>query len=570
MMRKHRIFRKALGIALSTALLLQAGGITASAWEETSEPAVTENAEETETEPEAGEMQTVRIENISSAVLYINRMDEDSFNAVYEIQGDALTGLGELLSGGISVEKTEDIPYPENVDNTALGCYDSDGFVVATFLSAEDSDKICISWEDGVGYVSDETKKEITKITDPFTNPGGITETAETEAEPETAQETDTETAWKTTRFTAKLIDDLYEHGEKNAVLSGPSVRFMLGTLYHGTGGTTKQAIEGLFGAGIDQFTSQEKSVLEDWGSMKDSGLSFTNIIIKNGDVKIKKDFSGAVKGLYGTRVLDAEEAVEETEDRKDGDKTETAIDGNILNALQSSDRHASFLDLAGVSEFTGRWMTPFNGALSEKTAFKDAGGKTYKTEMVKSTENVYLENTEASGFMKPYLNMAENGEPRLWFVGILPDRRSFSLDGLELEELMMSADDTQSVRVEMPVPNPESDLSVSKSISRNGLGALFLNEADLSGITDSVVRISDMFAKAKVTVDENRTEPAESEADETEAETIQADSEKQDETETESGEKTLLFSRPFAFGIYDSKTQEFLFLGRVDSVPES
>lgn len=550
---------------MTAALLLQAGGITARAWEETAIPVETETVSEAETD-------TVKAENITSAVLYVNRVAEDSFNAVYELPEDMLSDLCKLLEQGIEVEKAETIPYPEDVDNTALACYDSDGFIYATFLSSDDSDRMYISRDDGVGIVSEEAAEKILKITDAFVNPEAVT-SAETEEETEKETETGepvleytTDLAWRTTDLTAKLIDDLHDHEEKNAVLSGPSIRFILGTLYHGAAGTTKQVVEGLFSTGIDQFTLQEKSTLDSWEDLKKDGMSFTNLIIKNGDVTVKKDFLKTVKELYKTEVLDMKDASDETET-----DTESAIDGNILNALRNTDRHASFLDFAGVSAFSGEWAEPFNTGVTEKSVFTDTDGRTYDAEMMTGTESVYLENTEAVGFMKPYSYTGEDGNPRLWFVGILPDRKTFSMEDLDLKDLVLSADNSAKVQVTIPKFDITSDLSITRALSRNGLGALFTNDADLSGMTKSVIRLSDVFAKTGITFDEGNSGSAEKAEESVPEEETETEKTATDKTETETeAEKTLVFDRPFAFGVYDSQTQEFLLLGRIDCLPES
>ena len=91
------------------------------------------------------------------------------------------------------------------------------------------------------------------------------------------------------------------------------------------------------------------------------------------------------------------------------------------------------------------------------------------------------------------------------------------------------------------------------------------MNEADLSGMTDSVVRISEVFAKAELTVDEGAAAGEDGDA-ETESEEVVTEGALE---ETEDGEAAVLsFNRPFVLGIYDSQTGEFPFLGRVDRMP--
>ena len=552
-MKKHRIFRRTAA-ALAAAALAAAGVPEAVFAEEASE-----SVQETETE---AEIMSVTIPDTVSAVLYVNNMNVEQPTSVFDVPEDMLPELAETLEKGIDVKPSGYFEYPDEDDLVTLGCYDGEGFITATFLVIPGSDGMFISWEGGVGQVVGEAEKAVGEVIENIVNPKAGEDETEAETEAETAAP-DTGMAWTTTNFAAKLIDDIREHDDTNVLVSGPSVRGVLGMLYHGTDGTSKQTVESFIKSGIEQYTQRERKILESW---KGTGLTFASLILKSEGVELKDAFTETVGELYGTKIVDVTEPAdeEESENSDNAEVPDDILSGNIRNALES-EKHATLLDVAGAATFDGEWETPFDADLTETGVFTESTGEKTEVPMMRSTETVGLENSQAKGFMKPYAEKAEDGSPRFWFVGILPEQKVFSLERLELEELMDSAKTGESIEIEMPRLSMTSDLTITRPLSRCGLGALFMNEADLSGMTDSVVRISEVFAKAELTVDEGAAAGGDGDA-ETESEESVTEGPAE---ETEDGEAaTLSFNRPFVLGIYDSQTGEFPFLGRVDRMP--
>lgn len=121
-----------------------------------------------------------------------------------------------------------------------------------------------------------------------------------------------------------------------------------------------------------------------------------------------------------------------------------------IPKIIEKADRYAVMM-LVNAIAFDAKWETPYKRSDIGKLEFTSYSGSKKKTDFMCSTENVYLKDGGAVGFMKPY----KNG--RFAFAALLPDENTgiddyvASLSGDKLMKIFSSAKRGNEVNVKMP-----------------------------------------------------------------------------------------------------------------------
>jgi len=169
-------------------------------------------------------------------------------------------------------------------------------------------------------------------------------------------------------------------------------------------------------------------------------------------------------------------------------------------------------------------------------------------------TGDRYYENDRATAFGRNYAN-------GLSFIGVLPnDQGDFSLEDLDIGELLKSLPEYDEVQCKMPKLEFETTTVLNDMLSDLGLDDIFSSDADFSGIADKNVNVDTILQKTKLELDENGTKAAAVTA-------VVMECMSAVEEDDEPIIKTVELTRPFAFLIYDSSNDEILFMGKVMTV---
>ena len=167
----------------------------------------------------------------------------------------------------------------------------------------------------------------------------------------------------------------------------------------------------------------------------------------------------------------------------------------------------------------------------------------------MESKGDVYYENDAATAFGKSYANGLE-------FIGILPKNEDdFTLDSLDIKDLLKSEPEYDEVYCKMPKLNFETTAELSDILSNMGLKNIFSNKADFSGISNEKLKVGSVLQKTKLELDENGTKAAA---------VTSISMEKCSLASPDPIVKNVDLTRPFAFLIYDSTNDEVLFMGKV------
>lgn len=187
-----------------------------------------------------------------------------------------------------------------------------------------------------------------------------------------------------------------------------------------------------------------------------------------------------------------------------------------------------------------------------EKLEFNSYSGKSKKTEFMCSTESVYLSDSDAVGFMKPY----KNG--RFAFAALLPDEDVniddyiASLSGEKLMKIFSSAKKNEEVDVKMPKFKAEYSTQLIDTLKKMGIEDAFdRKSADFSSLIDKNdgAYIGTVMHKTFIEVDQEGTRAA--------AATLVGISKM-----SMPAINPVCLNRPFVYMIVDTETNLPLFIG--------
>ncbi|WP_128476085.1 serpin family protein [Halorussus pelagicus] len=225
--------------------------------------------------------------------------------------------------------------------------------------------------------------------------------------------------------------------------------------------------------------------------------------------------------------------------------------EGNIEDLLpRDAIDQATRLVLTNAVYFSARWEIPFSEDETEERTFTALDGSTAR---VPTMHNELKANyAEIDGHQLVELPYA-NGETSM--VVVLPAAGEFETfeASLTVDRLATMLDQTSRAQVTLALPKfeVESSFSLVKAMTNLGMERAFGPSADLSGMSEENLFVSDVVHQSFVSVDERGTEAAAATA------AVIAESALSKRVE-------MTVDRPFLFYIRDRPTETPLFVGRV------
>ena len=345
------------------------------------------------------------------------------------------------------------------------------------------------------------------------------------------------------TDFSVALLKNAAESG-KTVVLSPYSVMQALGMTANGAKGETLQLIELALGMPIADLNKAFAAVQPDSTFQNANALWF-----HDGSLEVSSDFLQACADYYGA---DAYAAPFDESTRTDINQwVSDHTDQRIPEMLKELSPDAA-LYLVNALCFDGKWAEPYSEDAIWDGVFYAADGSEQNARMMSSEEALYLQDSNATGFVKPY------ADGRYSLAAILPngtlDGYLQTLDGDALRALIGSASD-EPVQTVLPQLELKSDRELSDALKALGISDLFDESADLSGIDGKQdLFVSRVLHSAVLRVDENGTKAAASTVMETETMAIRP-------------MNSVVLDHPFLLVIWDNQTNLPLFLAAVNSV---
>ncbi len=348
--------------------------------------------------------------------------------------------------------------------------------------------------------------------------------------------------------FAAELFKDNYSKG-KTTLVSPLSVLTALALVQNGAQGDTLAQLEQALG-GLDRDTlNAYMRAYCDFLTESDE-LKIANSVWTDSSAEAKRAFLQKAVDSYSAQLFSAPLSDPKTvESINSWVKKNT--DGMIPKIIEKADRYAVMM-LVNAIAFDAKWETPYTNDDIEKLEFNSYSGKLKKTEFMCSTESVYLSDSDAVGFMKPY----KNG--RFAFAALLPnedvsiDDYIASLSGEKLMKIFSSAKKNEEVDVKMPKFKAEYSTQLIDTLKKMGIEDAFdRKSADFSSLIDKSdgAYIGTVMHKTFIEVDQEGTRAA--------AATLVGISKM-----SMPAINPVCLNRPFVYMIVDTETNLPLFIG--------
>lgn len=361
----------------------------------------------------------------------------------------------------------------------------------------------------------------------------------------------------------------------KNVLISPESVLNALAMTANGADGETlaemEQVISGSAGIPIDEFNSYMLTYNGDLEKEKNVKFNIANSIwIRDSEdeIRVNDRFLQTDKNYY-----DAEVFLRAFDDSTVGEINgwvNEKTDGMIDKLLDSISRDA-MLYLINAVAFEGEWETPYEDAqIREDVSFTNASGEQESVTMLSGSENIYVRDGQATGFIKNY----KGG--KYAFMALLPNE-NISLEdyisGMTGESFINMYQDRsyEEVIVQLPEFSYEYEKELNDTLSDMGMAGAFKESADFSKMaetetdTDTETEtdtghlfIGKVLHKTFIQVDRHGTKAAAVTSVEIDNLALAIEQ-----------PKMVILDRPFVYAIVDTDTGLPIFLGAVSSVSQ-
>ena len=354
--------------------------------------------------------------------------------------------------------------------------------------------------------------------------------------------------------FAIKLFQQTRD-GNKNSLISPLSVMLALSMTANGAKGETLAQMEALLGGDIPMETLNEYlySYIKTLPSEKTAKLNIANSIwFRDNGFKAEKAFLQKNADYYGAEAYKS--VFDEKTLRDINNWVKKNTDGMIEKIIDDLDPDA-VMYLINTVLFDAEWENIYKKDEISDSTFTALDGTKRTISMMYSTEQRYLDDGKATGFIKPY----KSGYS---FVALLPNGDVSlsdyvaSMTGKSFIDTIKSAKD---VPVETAIPKFSYDYDIEMSGALKALGMtkpFDAAKADFSALSDSGnIFISRILHKAYIAVDEKGTKAGAATAVEIK------------ETAAIVGIYSVTLDRPFVYAIIDDATGLPVFIGTVTDI---
>ena len=307
-------------------------------------------------------------------------------------------------------------------------------------------------------------------------------------------------------KFTIGLFGRIPSDNE-NRMISPLSVNLALSLLMSGAGEETEKVFLNVFGEGMtaDEYRSAISSYLKEIPEKGDAVLKFANSVWAEKDLHMKYKFSmtnrNAFQAYFKRLSFDADAVASIN---KWVDKSTDGMIDRIIDTLSPLDK----LVLINALAFKGDWVKAFDENETAAEDFTNADGTRSMVKGMHGTAELYMENNECSGFLKPY----QGG--RYAFAAFLPN------ENVPFEQFEQNFDVEKYLRLVAGASERETDIMLPKftseyTVTMNpylkelGLGDALSNGADYSGISDTDFTVGEILHKTFIDVNETGTRAA-------------------------------------------------------------
>lgn len=352
--------------------------------------------------------------------------------------------------------------------------------------------------------------------------------------------------------FAVRLLQASQKEGE-NTLLSPLSVLCALSMTANGAEGETLEQMETVLGMPVEELNLYLYTYLQNLPQGEDYQLSLANSIWFADDDRfaVNRDFLQTNADYYGASIYQASFDDRTCKDINNWVKDKT--DGMIPEILDQIPEDA-IMYLVNALAFEAEWMKIYEKNHINDGTFTKEDGTEQNAEFMYSEESIYLEDANATGFMKKYK------DGKYAFVAMLPNEGVSvsdyvaSMTGEDLHGLLTN---TQYATVRTVIPKFETEYNAEMSdiLKDMGMPLAFDGEnADfgkLGSSSDGNICIGRVLHKAFISVGEKGTKAG--------AATVV---EMNDGSAMPVKPKTVYLDRPFVYMLVDCESNIPFFIG--------
>ena len=381
----------------------------------------------------------------------------------------------------------------------------------------------------------------------------------------------------KANTVTGKATDDLFaqsqmrlavdlfqssvlESKDENVLISPLSIQLALAMTANGAEGETRDEMEALLGGEIalEDLNEYLYSYVNNLPSAEKHKLQIANSIWfrdDDGRLQVEKDFLQKNADYYGAQAYKA--AFDDQTLKDINSWVDDHTDGMIDSILDQIDEDA-VMYLINALVFDAEWQHVYDKSDVYKGKFTNIGGTEKQVDMMHSEETVYLQDENATGFMKPYSGSKYNFAVLLPNEGVDIYEYIASLTGEDLMETL-NTPQLGMVMATLPKFSYEYELTMNDVLKELGMPSAFSGDtADFSKMAQSShgnIYIGDVLHKTFISVDELGTKAG-----------AVTKVQMNDESAPMS-EWVVTLNRPFIYMIIDNETNLPVFIGTVMDV---
>ncbi len=360
------------------------------------------------------------------------------------------------------------------------------------------------------------------------------------------------------TDFAVRLFQACLEE-ERSTVISPVSVLYALSMTANGAAGDTLAQMDAVLGMDVPTRNDYLRTYRAALPTSEKSKLHIANSIwfTEDESLTVRPEFLQTNADSYGADIYQlpfdnaALGAINGWVDRN--------TDGMIPSILDELSPD-TIMVLGNAVAFDAQWQKVYEERQVWPEVFTGSDGVRTEVDMLHSTENMYLETDNATGFVKYYAGADYAFAALLPDEGVTVRELAESLTGEEVTTLLSAP---QYTMVDVTMPKFESTYDVEMTDILMGMGmpdAFDGNAADFSGIGTSTkgnLFIAKVLHKAYVAVDEQGTKAGAATAVVMETTAAMMPEDK----------KKVILDRPFVYMIFDREAKLPLFIGTVMTV---
>ena len=365
-----------------------------------------------------------------------------------------------------------------------------------------------------------------------------------------------------TADFTIALLQKNLENGEKNVMVSPVSVLTALSMTANGAQGDTFAQMQQVLGKNqnMEQLNQNIKAWTDSLVNTEDTAVKIANSIWFKDDeekIQVQEEFLKKNATYYNADIFKAPFDNSTLTDINGwvSEKTE----GRITDILKNLPDDA-VMYLVNALAFDGEWQNIYYENEIRDGIFHIAADKEETVPFMYGEENIYLQDENATGFIKPY-------KEGYSFVALLPKEGMSpadyvaSLDGEGFLKLL-EGQKQATVHTALPKFEKEYEIELKDILTALGMTDAFNEEkADFSKLgvsNDGNIYMNRVLHKTFISVDEKGTEAGAATVVEMVCETAAMEEEES---------YRVYLDRPFVYAIIENETNIPLFIGTVDSI---